>query len=120
MKFKELKQQIKEEQKQRAQKIIRGKFLRKPKNRLDLSDSDKKSYCWNYTNSSVYDYCHVVSLSHDYRHVHIAYCMFFNKTPYEKIESKVREDHAPKKSLIDHYIKQWESLLSEETIRNCA
>jgi len=97
MKFKELKNQIKEEQKQLAQVIKKLKATRKQSPYGYVSGLD-----WE---------------QHTYRHKHIAYCQFFNKTPYEKIERSCHED--PNTSTIDNYTKEWYSTL-EEDVRNCA
>ena len=40
-----------------------------------------------------------------YRHKHIAYCMFFNNTPYEEIEKTCNEDPYWKK--VDTYKSDW-------------
>lgn len=97
MKFKELKNQIKEEQKELAQEIKKLKATRKQSPNGYVSGLDWKS--------------------HTYRHKHIAYCQFFNKTPYEKIEHTCHED--PNTSIIDNYTKKWYSILDED-VRNCA
>jgi len=89
MEFKELKNQIKEEQKELASQI---RSLRK----------DRESTSW---------------LSFTFRHKHIAYCQFFNKTPYEKIERKCHE--GPNTFTIDKYTKEWYKEL-EEDVRDCA
>ena len=109
MKFKELKNQIKNEQKELALKIRRGKFLRKPSNRLNLTDYDKRNF---FSGGIFYDY-YINTYSSRYRMTHIAYCMFFYKTPYEKIESSTKENNNPNKTLISKYIKEWESQIDE-------
>lgn len=116
MNFKELKKQIKEEQKTLASRISRGKFLRKPSNRTNPTDSDIKDHFWaGYGREPIFQFQKISNNSDTYRHIHIAYCMFFNKTPYEKIENKTNTP--PSKARIDNYIKIWESKLNE-VIRN--
>lgn len=83
MTFKELRKRVKEEQKQLAKDIRRGKYLRKPSNRTDITDDDKNLY-YHYGDFETYM---VEGLSWNYRHYHVAYCTFFNNTPYNLIES---------------------------------
>lgn len=118
MTFKELKNKIKEEQKLLAQSIKRGKYLRKPKRRTNLSATDKKFFV-TYGNETYYACWEVEQLSNKYRRYHIVYCTMFNGTPYNKIENP-REDNKPKKSLLDELQKRWETLLDKETLRDCA
>lgn len=121
MNFKELKNKTKEEQKLLAKEIRRGKYLRKPKNRTDLSDIDISDYFWKNGRGDIfYDEGKVQSLSYTYRHMHIAYCMFFNKTPYEKIELKTRETKRPNKFYVDDMIKYFEKVVNEEVICDCS
>lgn len=117
MTFKELKQKIKEEQKQLAQLISRGKYLRKPHRRTDdeVTKEDRKNYFY----SSYYEYFKVTSLGDDYRHRHIVYCTMFNNTPYEQIEQPA-EDNRPSQARLDNIRKLWEKELDEEVIRDCA
>ena len=97
MTFKELKNKIKEEQKTLAQKIRELKSKRK-----SVPDGYVQGlFHYQYT----------------YRHVHIAYCTFFNNTPYEKIESKCHEK--PTSFKLDNLKKEWESQI-DETLRDCA
>lgn len=103
MTFKELKKQIKEDLKQRAQIISRGKYLRKPDNRINMTDDDKKNFYY----SSRFDNWMVERHSIEYRHMHIAYCMMFNGTPYNMIE-KPRENNKPSKSKLDGWKSIWE------------
>ena len=106
MTFKQLKNQIKEEQKQAAKEIRELKSKRKEVSCGYVSGLDRKRF--------------------DYRHKHIAYCQFFNNTPYGMIELTCRE--APIQSIIDSYIKRWtkECMTLEqedfeiEDVRNCA
>jgi len=91
MTFKELKKKIKEEQKSLAQLIREEKSKRKK-----VPDG------------------YVAGLefaSNKYRHIHIAYCTFFNKTPYSMIESDCHED--PDTGRIDRYKKNWETQIDE-------
>ena len=121
MTFKELKLKIKEEQKQLAQIIRRGKYLRKPHRREDMTPEDRKSYFYKgYSNNTYYyNQMKVEDLSSEYRHIHIMYCHMFNGTPYDKIEQP-RDENGPSGSLLDSIQKQWESEIDEETLRNCA
>jgi len=92
MTFKELKNKIKKEQKERASSIRILKAARKP-------------HVYN-SNPALYDKIgDLYSLRYNYRHVHIAYCMYFNKTEYDDIEKKCREN--PYTGKIDGYIKEW-------------
>jgi len=98
MTFKELRLKIKEEQKSLAQEIKKGKSKRKqvPDGYVDGLDFDR-----NY-----------------YRHIHIAYCEFFNKTPYKMIEQSCYE--APSRNRIDGYKNGWMGEIDEEALRDCA
>lgn len=104
MTYKELKLQIKEEQKALAKKIRECKPLRKPKNREAASEELLKS-CWS-------------AHSWEYRHKHIMYCNMFNNTPYDKIEQP-RDDNRPSSGYLEKIRNEWEALL-DETIRDCA
>lgn len=97
MTFKELKKKIKEEQKSLAQIIKEKKSRRK-----------KEQY--GYVQGLDYE-------RNKYRHIHIAYCTFFNKTPYGMIESNCHED--PDTDRVDELKKNWE-LQIDEVIRDCA
>ena len=103
MTFKELKKHIKEEQKNLARAIRKGKDARKPSNRNEDNIGYYNALYWNRVS---------------YRHKHIAYCEFFNKTPYEKIENPRKENstYPFSRSKIDAYKKEWESLLDEEIV----
>ena len=107
MTFKELKKKIKEEQKELAQSIKLGKPLRKP-SVYDKADGDSidayHDMCWN---------------RREYRHTHIAYCQFFNNTPYALIEQP-RDNNLPDKTQVFVTTKKWEAEIDEETIRDCA
>ncbi len=107
MTYKELKQQTKDELKILAVAIKKGKFARKPKN--SNGNGYLEALFWNRIN---------------YRHKHIAYCEFFNNTPYEQIEQP-RADNKPNRNKIDSYKKEWAELLDWdgqiiEAIRHCA
>lgn len=115
MTFKELKQKIKEEQKELAQVISRGKYLRKPTRRTDVTEGEKKLYYWG----SFYSQDRVRDISDTYRHRHIMYCNMFNNTPYDKIENP-REGNGPSQALLGEIKRDWESKIDEETLRNCA
>jgi hypothetical protein len=118
MTFKELKNKIKEEQKILAQSIKRGRYLRKPGRRTNLSSEDKKFFV-TYGNNTYYANWRIDELSNKYRHRHIVYCTMFNGTSYSSIENP-REGNSPNGSLLDIIRKDWESLLNEETLRDCA
>lgn len=124
MTFKELKNQIKEQQKELARKIRRGKFLRKPDNRRtsDITKEDKSLYYYKgYGGGSWYDVWKVKELSREYRHVHIAYCQFFNGTDYALIENPRDEyDHRPNMSTVDAYMNTWKEMIDEDVRRNAA
>ena len=114
MTFKELKQKIKEEQKELAQIISRGKYLRKPCRRTDITKEDKNLYYFG----AHYEPWKVEELRYNFRHRHIAYCQLFNKTPYSSIETP-REENLPSKSLIKNFENEWLGEL-DEALRNCA
>ena len=103
MNYKDLKNKIKEEQKQLALKIRNGKTGRKPSLRTTKNSRDYDSLEWN---------------QQDYRHRHIIYCNFFNGTPYDAIEQP-RDEHSPNTYLLDKIRKEWEEMLDED-VRDCA
>ena len=103
MTYKDLKNKIKEEQKQLALKIRNGKTGRKPKNQSD--DNLKDWYDLEYN-------------QRQYRHRHIIYCHMFNNTPYERIEQP-RDDNSPSSYLLEQVRKEWEAQLDED-VRDCA
>lgn len=92
MTYKELKNKIKEEQKDLAQKIkeLKGKRKQMPDGYVEG--------LWHYKD--------------DYRHTHIAYCQFFNNTPYDRIEQP-REDNKPRTSKIKSHMVIWEAKINE-------
>ena len=112
MTFKELKFKIKKEQKELALQIRRGKSLRKPDSRTDVTKEDKKLY---YYGGSFEDW-NVFLLSRKYRHRHIAYCTMFNNTQYGLIEQP-RYGNKPSSRDLDKYKKDWTELL-DETVRD--
>jgi hypothetical protein len=121
---KELKNKIKEEQKQLAIDIKRGKFLTSPKNWEVMTDVERKTYLFKTTGS--YGITHgfmnwkVDQLSVEYRHIHIMYCSFFNNTPYHKIENP-RKDHKPDTGKLNKLRTTWESQIEhEEALCDCA
>lgn len=103
MTYKDLKNKIKEEQKALALKIRNGKTGRKPSRRNSDNYADYDSLEWNQS---------------DYRHTHIMYCNFFNKTPYDAIEQP-RDNNSPSSYKLEKLEKEWEELL-DEALRDCA
>ena len=97
MNFKDLKNKIKEEQKQLAQEIRELK-------------SKRKSVPYGYVNGLDYK-------REDYRHTHIMYCNFFNQTPYDMIERDCYE--SPNSYILDKLRESWEAELDED-VRDCA
>ena len=101
MNYKQLKNKIKEEQKDRAIKIRILKAARKP----------------SVYNSNPEFYNKLGSLENhqwEYRHIHIAYCKFFNHTPYEKIERTCNE--FPSEYKIDEFINNWTEEIDDEVV----
>lgn len=115
MTFKQLKNKIKNEQKTLAQLISRGKYLRKPKNRTNLTIEDNIFI-------STYGYLNHIELRlrNEYRYKHIVYCNMFLNTPYEHIERSTKSNNKINSRILDKYRTEWESQIDEETIRNCA
>ena len=103
MTYKDLKNKIKNEQKLLALSIRNGKTGRKPINRSSDNESDFNSLEYNQDN---------------YRHRHIVYCNFFNKTPYDMIEQP-RDDNSPSSYTLDRIRQEWESEI-DEALRDCA
>lgn len=108
MKFKELKNQIKEEKKFLASRLKRIRSVRKPDAYHKASKELKQEY-------DQYGSWRTPYTQKDYRYLHIAYCQFFNKTPYEKIETP-RENNKPKMHLIQQMIDSWKAKLDEEAV----
>ena len=108
MTFKELKNKIKKEQKERASSIRILKAARKP-------------HVYN-SNPALYDKIgDLDSIRYNYRHVHIAYCMYFNNTEYGDIEKECRED--PYTGKINQYKKEWSYIVEaskDETLHTSA
>lgn len=107
MTFKQQKQKIKEELKSIASDIRVGKFLRKPR-RFEKANAKDQKRAYN-----------LVGNQDTFRHMHIAYCMFFNRTPIEEIEKtkKYRSSYT-----IDKYMKEWKEKIEDyrEDVRDCA
>jgi len=103
MTYRDLKNKIKQEQKTLAQQIKNGKTGLKPKNRNGENHSDWDNLWWNCRN---------------YRHQHIAYCQFFNNTPYALIEQP-RDNNRPDTRKVDKLKIEWEGQI-DEALRNCA
>jgi len=99
MNFKELKLKIKNEQKDRAVKIRILKAARKP-------------HVYN-SNPELYDSLgNLENIQDRYRHTHIQYCMFFNRTEYENIErytNKYLSQHT-----LDSLKDEWTDNLEED------
>ena len=98
MTFKELKLKIKIEQKKLSRTIRILKSARKPK----IYSTNPKKYN-SLGNLETHQY--------NFRHTHIAYCTFFNNTPYEKIEKICLED--PYDFKINKLKKQWDEIIQE-------
>ena len=98
MTFKELKNKIKEEQKTLAQEIKEYKGFRK-----ECQDGYVEGL-WHRQN--------------DYRHTHIAYCEFFNRTPYERIEQP-SDWNKPNSDRLKFQQMEWTTKL-DEALRDCA
>lgn len=120
MNFKELKLQIKEEQKELAKRIKRGKFLAKPKNWNLMDEKEKSDYIYETSNGcKCFLDWKVGVIGWNYRNIHIAYCEFFNNTSYEKIENP-RKYNKPDRKKIDGLKVSWKEEINEETLRYCA
>lgn len=112
---KELKQKIKEQLKDVAKEIRFAKFIRKPRNYDSITEEQHEEF------SGIIDRpWRLDSIRWSYRHKHIAYCMFFNETPYERIELHCKE--APSFSTIDKHIDDWKGHIDEpaEALRDCS
>jgi len=96
MTYKELKNEVKEEQKDRAVKIRILKTARKP-------------HVYN-SNPELYNKLGDLERhQYDYRHIHITYCMFFNKTEYSNIEKKCHEK--PNSAKLTMLKKKWSDIV---------
>jgi len=119
MTYKELRLKIKEEQKSLALQIRRGKFLRKPGNRKDITKEDKRLYYSTYGDITHFSTWKVGALSWEFRHRHIIFCNMFNNTPHEMIK-RPRDDNRPSSRLLDKIKNEWESQIDDEVVHNCA
>ncbi len=118
MTYKDLKRKIKEEQKTLALQIRRGKFLRKPDNRKDITKEDKRLYYSTYGDPTFFATWRVEALGWEYRHRHITYCNMFNNTPISLIEQP-RDDNSPDGKKLEKIREEWEGQI-DEALRNCA
>lgn len=118
MTYKDLKRKIKEEQKTLALQIRRGKFLRKPVNRKDITKEDKRLYYSIYSDPTHFATWRVEALGREFRHRHIIYCNMFNNTPISLIEQP-RDDNSPDGKKLEKIKKEWEDQI-DEALRNCA
>lgn len=98
--FTMLKKQIKEQQKEKAAAIHTLKQGRKPS-------------VYNLNPGLYVKLGNLSNLRYDYRHIHIAYCEFFNGTEYEEIERTC--DDPPSQSYIDRLKFGWNSYIKENT-----
>jgi len=97
---KQLKTKIKEEQKTRAISIRLLKAARKPSvYSLDPTMYDKLG--------------DLDRLRYNYRHIHIAYCTYFNNTAYEDIERTC--DEMPSDNYLIKLKVEWNSFIRENT-----
>ena len=113
---KEAKQKAKEELKEMAKQIRFGKFIRKPKHLQSITDEQKEQFSGIIEKPWRLD-----SIRWDYRHKHIAYCQYFNNTPYERIELHCKEK--PFFDTISIYKEKWEGQIdepAEEALCDCA
>ena len=95
--FKDLKNKVKEIQKERSIIIRAKRSARKP---IEFEANSK----YYQSLPSMY------SIYWDYRHTHIAYCTFFNNTPYDDIEKPIIAD-APNMKIVDSLINEWKEKL---------
>lgn len=116
MTYKELKNKIKEEQKEFCRKISRAKYLRKPKHRENITEEEKKFFISDYDGVEYFGDWKIARLSWDYRHRHIVYCTMFNNTPYQKIE-RPSNGNKPDSRRLELHKKEWEGQL-DEALRN--
>jgi len=108
MTYKELKSKIKEEQKELALRLKRIRPLRKPAVYKSSSQELRKEY-------DVYGSWKTKYTQQDYRSKHIAYCTFFNNTPYELIETP-RDNNKPNTLDIEKFRCEWKKILDEEVV----
>ena len=93
--FENIKNLVKNEHKELAKEI------REAKNK-------RKTSMYGYVSGLYYD-------RQEYRHKHVAYCIFFNNTPYEKIEANPKEPLSSKNKFADG----WKRRIKEEFGRLC-
>jgi len=118
MNYKDLKNKVKQEQKSLAKQIRRGKELRKPCNRKDVTEEDRAMYYTTFGGDSEgFANWKIEGLSDTFRHKHIAYCMFFFNTPYDLIESNCNEN--PDFNTVDSFKNEWDGML-DEALSDCA
>ena len=98
MNFKETKQKIKDELIHIAEQIRRGKAVRKPRIYAEAGQSDRSANYNLFMNRL------------EFRHMHIAYCEFFNRTERSNIEQPDKYNK-PNSKLIDRYKEEWESMI---------
>lgn len=101
MNFKETKQKIKDELINIATQIRRGKAVRKPRIYAEAGASDRLANGNLFMNRI------------EFRHMHIAYCEFFNRTARSSIEQPSTYNK-PFDTRIDSYKKVWESMIEIE------
>jgi len=113
MTFKELKLKIKEEQKELARIIRRGKNFRKAGSQPVTVEDENTYFSKSAFNDTIYfNEWKLTSIRNKYRHRHIVYCNMFNRTPYDKIEQP-RDYNSPSSHKLEEIKKEWESLLDE-------
>ena len=91
MKRKELKLKVKDELKSLAKEIREMK-------------GERKKVAYGYVYGLEY-------ASDEYRRKHTAYCIYFNGTPYEAIESNPR--YPLTKGSYNHFMDKWEELIDD-------
>jgi len=114
--FKSLKNEIKQELKAMAKDIRRGKFLRKPDNRDNITDDDRAMFfSKDFARKGEYWFnaWKVDDMGQVFRHKHVAYCQFFNGTEYKKMEIKTRQSNKLNQDKVKAYFKLWEVKLGE-------
>ena len=117
MTYKELKNKIKEEQKEFSRRISRAKWLRRPSHRKDMTEEEKEIFISISKDGEYFSEWKIARLSWDFRHRHIVYCTMFNNTPYQKIESPSKSNK-PDSRRLDLHKKEWEGQLDEALHNN--
>lgn len=56
----------------------------------------------------------ILRKKYEVRHLHVAYCLFFNGTDYNDIERKVACDNHPSEYVINKHTAEWEQSIQEE------